>query len=83
MRNRQYDLPDWVGKTSDQCIYTPDRDFTCHIRDGYLACKQNSLKSQCVMMILPISSHLSLSRPQLYHYRKTRSLVIPVYFSMP
>jgi hypothetical protein len=26
MRNQEYDLPDWVGKTSSRCNYTPDRD---------------------------------------------------------
>jgi len=24
-RNQGYDLPDWVGKISYQCYYTPDR----------------------------------------------------------
>jgi len=26
MGNQGYDLPDWVGKTSYQSNYTPDRD---------------------------------------------------------
>ena len=26
MRNQGYDLPDWVGKITYQCNYTPDRD---------------------------------------------------------
>ena len=26
MRNQGYDLPDWVGKTSYRCNYTPDGD---------------------------------------------------------
>jgi hypothetical protein len=35
------------------------------------------------MMISPISSHLSLSRPQLYHHLGTWSVVIPLYRSIP
>ena len=27
MRNQEYNLPDWVGKTSYQCDYTSDRDL--------------------------------------------------------
>jgi len=27
MRNLRYDLPDWVGKTSYGCYYTPDLDL--------------------------------------------------------
>ena len=27
MRNRRYNLPDWVGKTSYQCNYMPDWDL--------------------------------------------------------
>jgi len=26
MRNQGYDLPDWVGKTSNRCEFVPDRD---------------------------------------------------------
>ena len=26
LRNRGYDLPDWVQKTSYRCYYRPDRD---------------------------------------------------------
>jgi len=36
---------------------------TCRIRNGKLARTQNSLMSQFLMMISPISSHLSLSLP--------------------
>jgi len=39
------------------------------IRDGKLCHTPNSLKSEVLMMIAPISSHLSLSRPQLYHHK--------------
>jgi len=38
---------------------------TCHIGDGTLTRTQNSLKSQFLVMISPICSHVSLSRPQL------------------
>jgi len=55
---------------------------TCHIRDGQLTRTQNSLQSQFLMMISPISSHLFSSRPQLYHHLRTQSYVIPLYFSM-
>jgi len=41
--------------------------------DGKLTCTQNSLKSQFLMMISPISSDLSLSCAQLYHHLKARS----------
>ena len=46
---------------------------TCRIRDGKLHRTRNSRKSQFLMMISSISALLSLSRPQLYHYLKTRS----------
>ena len=55
---------------------------TCRIRDGKLTCTIHSLKSQFLIMISLISSHLSLSRPQLYHHLITRSYVIPLYLSM-
>jgi hypothetical protein len=45
----------------------------CRIRDGQLTCTRNSLKSQFLMMISPISSDLSLSCAQLYHHLRTRS----------
>ena len=56
---------------------------TCGIGDGKLTRVRNSLKSQFLMMICPISSHLSLSRPQLYHHLRTQSYVIPLYLSIP
>jgi len=46
---------------------------TCHIRDGELTRTQTSLKSQFLMMISPMPSHLSLSRRQLYHHLRTSS----------
>jgi len=27
MRNKKYDVPDWVGKTLYRCNYMPDRDL--------------------------------------------------------
>jgi len=46
---------------------------TCRLRDGKLTHTQNSLKSQFLMMISPISSDLSLSCAQLYHHLGTWS----------
>ena len=83
MRNPGYNIPDWVGKISYQCNQTPDRDSYVLYRDGKLPRTQRSIQSQFLMMISPISSHLSLSRPQVYHHRRTRSQVIPLYLSMP
>jgi len=51
--------------------------------DGKMSRTWNSLKSQFLTMISPISSHFSLSCPQLYHHLRTHSWVIPRYFSMP
>jgi len=56
---------------------------TCHIGDGKLTCTQNSLKSQFLMMISPISFELSLSCAQLYHHLRSRSWVIPLYLAIP
>jgi len=44
---------------------------TCRIGNGKLTRIRNSLRSQFLMMVSPISSHLSLSRSQLYHHLKT------------
>jgi hypothetical protein len=49
------------------------RTYTCSIGDGQLTHTRNSLKSQFLMMISPISSRLSLSCPHLYHHLRTRS----------
>ena len=56
---------------------------TCHFGDGKFTHTRNSLKSQFLMMISPISSDLSLSCAQLYHHLRTRSWVIPPDLSMP
>jgi len=56
---------------------------TCHIGNGKLTHTQNSHKSQFLIMISPMSSYLSLSRPQLYHHLRTWCSVIPLYLSMP
>jgi len=55
----------------------------CPIGDGKLTCSWNSVKSQFLMMISPISSDLSHSCAQLYHHLRTQSWVIPLYLSMP
>ena len=77
MRNQGYDLPDWVGKTSNQCWFAPDRDSYLPYRDSYLPYRGWSIdsnkkfsKSQFLMMISP---DLSLSCAQLYHHLRTRS----------
>ena len=49
---------------------------TCHIWDGKLTRLQNSLKSQCLMIISPFSTHYSLSRPELYRHEVESSLTI-------
>jgi len=83
MRNQGYDLPDWVGKTSYRCYYTPDRDSYLPYRGWSIDSHTKFCKSQFLMMISLISSDLSLSCAQLYHHLRTRSEVIPPYLSMP
>jgi len=51
--------------------------------DGKLTRTQNSLKSQFLMMISRIPSHLCHACPQLYHHRSTQSYLIALYLSMP
>jgi len=46
---------------------------TCCIRDAKLTGTQNYLKSQFLIMISPVPSHLSLSSPQFYNHLRTRS----------
>jgi len=43
------------------------------IGDRKFTCTWNSLKSQFLMMISPIFSHPSLSRPRFYHHLRTQS----------
>jgi len=73
MRNQGYDLPDWVGKTSYRCDYTPDRDSYLPYRGWSIDSHPKFSKSQFLLMISPISSDLSLSCAQLYHILRTRS----------
>jgi len=56
---------------------------TCCMRNGKLTYMQNSLKSQFLKIIGAISSLLSLSHPQIYHYLRIRSYVIHLYLFMP
>jgi hypothetical protein len=53
----------------------PHRIITRTLRIGAVkvTCTQNSLKSQFLIMISLTSSHLFLSRPQLYHHLKAQS----------
>jgi len=46
---------------------------TCHISDVKFTPTRNSLKSQFLIMISPISSDVSLSCAQLYHHLRTQS----------
>jgi len=58
------------------------RSHSCAIRNGKLTCIWNYL-SPGFSWWFPISSHLSLSHPQLYHHLRTPRYVIPRYLSMP
>jgi len=53
-----------------------------HIWNGKLTRTPNSLKFQFLIMISPISCHVSLSRPRLYSHLSTRSYVIPLYICL-
>jgi len=53
------------------------------IGNGQLTRTWNSLLSQYLMIIYHLSTHLYLSRPQLYHHLGTWSQHIPLYLYMP
>jgi len=72
-----------LGRPRVSVITHPIGTRTCCIGDGKLPRTRNPLESQFLMMISPISSDVSLSRPQLYHHLKTQSYVIALYLSMP
>jgi len=71
MRNQEYDLRDWVGKTSYRCDYMPDRESYLPYRGSSIDSHTTLSKSQFLMMISPILSDLSLSFAQLYHLLRT------------
>ena len=73
-----------IGLGTPRICVTTCQISTCNccIADGILTPTQNSLKSQFLMMISPISSYPSLCCPQHYHHLKTRSLVIALYLSI-
>jgi len=73
MRNQEYDLPDWVKKTSYLCYYPPDRDSYLVYRGRSTDSHTKFSMSQFLMMISLISSDLSRSCAQLYHHLRTRS----------
>ena len=73
MTNQGYNLPDWVGKTSYRCDYTPDRDSSLPYRGWSIDSHMQFSKSLSLMMISPIPSDLSLTCAQLYHLLRTRS----------
>jgi len=62
-----------LGRPCFRVVTRRIRTRICFLGDGQLTHTHNSLKSQLLMMICPISSHLSLARPQLYHLLRTRS----------
>ena len=73
----------WLERHRIGAITHRIKTHTCRIRDGKLTCARNFLKSQFLMTISPISSHLSLSHPQPNHYLETQSKVIPLGLSVP
>jgi hypothetical protein len=73
MTNPEYDLPEWVQKSSCRCYYPPARDSCEAYRGWYIDSHTKFSKSQFLMMIAPISSDLSLSCAQLYHHLRTRN----------
>ena len=73
MRNQGYNLPDWVGKTSNRCDYMPDRDPYLPSWGSSIDSHMKFSTSQFLMLISPISSDLSLSCAQLYHLLRTQS----------
>jgi hypothetical protein len=72
-RNLGYNLPDWVGNTSYWYNYTLDWDSYLPYLGSYIDLHTKFSKSQFLMMISPISSHPSPSRPELYHHLRIRS----------
>jgi hypothetical protein len=68
MSDPGYDLHDCVGKPHIGEIIRRIGTCTCGIGHRTLTGIQNSLKSQFPMMISAISSHLSQSSPEVYHY---------------
>jgi len=73
MRNQVYDLPDEVVKTSYSFNYSTDWDLYLPYRAWQIDSHTKVSKLQFFMIICPISSHLSVSRPQLYRHLRTRS----------
>jgi hypothetical protein len=73
MRIKDYELPDWVVSTTYGCNYTPDRDTYLQYQGWQIESHTKFSQSHFFMMISPISSHLSLPHPQLYHHLNTRS----------
>jgi len=66
------------------CDITPfNGTRVCRFGDRKVTCTCNFLKSQVLMKVSHISSHLFHSCPQLYHHLRTRSNVMPLYLSKP
>ena len=62
-----------LGRTRTWYITRQIRTRTCLIGDGKLTSRRICPKSQFLMIFFPVSSHLSLSCPQLYHHLRTQS----------
>jgi len=59
----------WLGRPRIGVITRWIWTRTCCIGDGKFTLTRNSLKSQFLMIISPVPSHLSLSCAQFYHLR--------------
>jgi hypothetical protein len=73
MRNQETTCPIKFRRRRLGVITCRIRTRTSRKRDGQLTCTRNSLKSQILMIISPISSDLSLTCAQLYHHLRTQS----------
>jgi len=85
---RMWDMSDktcWVGfGILHICLLTSlIGRHTCHVCNCKLTCKQNPLKSRFLIIMCPISSHLSWSLLQLFHHLGIQSYVVPHAISMP
>jgi hypothetical protein len=76
MRNPRYDLPDWVGKTSYRCNYSPDREsylpyqgwsIDLHTKFSEVPLSHGDFLSSLSFLssILPSPQNMRLSHPYL------------------
>lgn len=72
------------GTIPNNDIYTCwIRSHTCYIHKDKLTGISNSILSQSLRMIIPISFHLTLYCPQLYHWKRIQANAIYHYLSIP